>query len=683
MKNIHTQKSGLFSYLLALTGLFILVEISFFIQSEKSYLSEFHYISKHLPIPLSVLPGVVYFIFAQLLLHLLFTFFIWLTARLMGIALSLAWPQVQKLGISLWVISLVTVLIANQYYFPLSQFTRVTSFFVPNIAATTLFILFSGLIGIAVLLAFVGALYLTIRNKILILILLVGAMPLFYWHYHQTTILDAATAEKPNIIIIGVDSLRPDFLSYFGHKKKTPTLDALLGQSTVFSQALTPLARTFPAWVSILTGEYPKKNGARSNLVEQNHLDISQTLPAILREHGYETLFAMDETRFSNIDKNYGFDDIVTPPMGFNDFLLGTMNDFPLSNIMVNSRLGQWLFPYSFANRPAYITYQPNSFIELIQSQLLKSHRKPVFLAVHFCLPHFPYFWAGLNTHNEHELQHYQAAVLRVDEQVHDFLMLLQKSQLLQHSVIVILSDHGEALELHGDRVTLPGKFIAKANKNNSLPHFFPASFDFEAIDQSAGHGTDVLGYSQYHSLLAFKITGVANYRTVVQQINENVSLLDIKPTLLSLLQIPYKEASGESLVTLITQQKVKDRKLHDFFIESDFSPQAVKSVHPEMRKVLFEGMDYFQINPVTSRLTVKESMLNLIISSKQYADIYGSWILALYPQKDKAMQPILVNLKTRQWTNDLSTHFAINSPAQHMLQALKEFYGKEVVSAS
>jgi hypothetical protein len=71
--------------------------------------------------------------------------------------------------------------------------------------------------------------------------------------------------------------------------------------------------------------------------------------------------------------------------------------------------------------------------------------------------------------------------------------------------------------------------------------------------------------------------------------------------------------------------------------------------------------------------------MGQLIISSKQYADIYGSWILALYPQGPHTMMPILVNLVTGQWTNDLRTPFALKSPASHMLQALKTFYGDEI----
>jgi hypothetical protein len=157
------------------------------------------------------------------------------------------------------------------------------------------------------------------------------------------------------------------------------------------------------------------------------------------------------------------------------------------------------------------------------------------------------------------------------------------------------------------------------------------------------------------------------------------VSLMDIKPTILSLLNIDYSKLSGHSLVDYLSGKETSVPSGEDFFTESDFSPQAVRSVHPETRKVLFEGIDLFEIDPKTTRLSVKKSMANMIISSKQFADFKGPWVLGLYPQNNQRMMPILVNLETGFWTNDLQTHFAQHSPAEHMLQALKEFYGSDL----
>jgi len=401
-------------------------------------------------------------------------------------------------------------------------------------------------------------------------------------------------------------------------------------------------------------------------------------LPAILQQHGYKTIFATDETRFSNIDQRFGFDKVVTPPIGFNDFLVGTLNDFPLSNLVVNTPVGRYLFPFSYGNRPAFVTYNPNSFLNLLKPVLSEQRHQPIFMAVHFCLPHYPYLWAGRPS-NTSPLHNYQNAVYRADQQVGDFLRLLKQNQLLEKSIVILLSDHGEAIELPGDRITEAALFIPGAgNVKRVIPRFYPPTFSKERVNQSAGHGTDVLGLSQYHIVLAFRFFGLSGQRAALMP--GIVSLLDIKPTVLTLAGIPLQHHDGKSLRDFIAGKKemsLKDQP--DFFIESDFSPEAVRSVHPETRAVMFAGVKFFQINPNTTRLTIRQSMIDLIISSKQYADFHGSWVLALYPQTIHQMMPILVNLKTGEWTNNLQTAFARQAPAVQMLSALKRFYGADI----
>lgn len=253
------------------------------------------------------------------------------------------------------------------------------------------------------------------------------------------------------------------------------------------------------------------------------------------------------------------------------------------------------------------------------------------------------------------------------------FFDVLKENQLLEHAIVVLLSDHGEALELPGDRVTQKELFVPKVK----IPKFYPPSLDNEEINQSAGHGTDVLGLTQYRTLLAFKLYGVG--KQAVRTIPGVVSLMDIKPTILELLGMKSNEhLAGTSLLSLI-QGKKQHPPLKHTFLESDFSPEAIRTVFPETRKVLLEGIQLFQVDPKTTRLTFKESMYNMIMESKQYADIYGEWMLALYPQTKVYRMPILINLNTGQWTNDLNSTFAQQSPAWEMLTALKNFYGTEI----
>ncbi|EKD54526.1 MAG: hypothetical protein ACD_60C00075G0005 [uncultured bacterium] len=669
----NTQKSHLFSYLLALTLLFILAEISFAIECSKIYLADFKLVANHLTVPLTIVPGVIYFIFAELLLHLVFLLIIWLMARLIGRAFS--WPskKTDTLGITLWFIALLTLLLENRIFFPNSKFSNVIFSGIPLILIQIFFVIFSITLLAAFLFSLYGFFY---RFKKKALFLFLGTIVFTsFLLFHKKTVLDASTPLKPNIILIGIDSLRPDFLGFFGYTPISPHIDHFLNNATVFSESLTPLARTYPSWVSILTGIYPKLNTIRTNLADQSHLAFGKTLPAILQRQGYKTIFATDETRFSNIDQRYGFNEIVVPPIGFNDFLLGTLNDFPLSNLVVNTTLGKYLFPHTYANRAVFATYEPNSFLNLLKPMLSQSRMKPVFLAVHFCLPHFPYAWAALPV-NQISIHHYQAAIHRADEQFYDFMRLLKQNHFLDHAIVVLLSDHGEAVEMPGDRITDPDLYVTQG-KNKVIPHFYPPTATREKVNMSGGHGTDVLGLSQYHTVLAFRSFGlIPNQVKVVPGL---VSLMDIKATLLTYLHLPLEKINGVALNDYIFSSPSKVSMRQDFFTESDFSPEAIRSVHPEERKVLFEGIDYFQIDPKTTRVTVKDSMLKMIISSKQYADFYGPWVLALYPQNKTVMTPILVNLETGEWTDNLTSSFAKKSPVNHMLFALKEFFSSDI----
>jgi hypothetical protein len=170
----------------------------------------------------------------------------------------------------------------------------------------------------------------------------------------------AGQSDRPHLVLIGVDSLRCDVVGAGREPGLTPNIDNFVrNESQLFTDAITPLARTFPAWTSILTGRYPRATGARENLVARSSLSMVDTLADLMRANGYRTIFATDEVRFSNIDKSFGFDQAITPTVGAADFLLGKANDLPLANLVANSWLGKWMFPATYGNRAATVTYRP------------------------------------------------------------------------------------------------------------------------------------------------------------------------------------------------------------------------------------------------------------------------------------------------------------------------------------
>lgn len=671
---------GLLFSLTLLTCFFIFLELSFFITCNKVYLIDFKHVAADLVIPRQVWLAIAIFICEELLLHLLLIFIIFFITSKISALLSLNRLKLQ-FGLLLWLLAILTILLLNVDQFPNSKFSSLLSiiFFDKTITKFTLY-------SLLMLWFFIGLLTCIEAFLEYPKIMLVGVCSLTIYslhdHYKKTpTIQDGATVQNPNIIIIGVDALRPDFLSYFGHTYQTSFFDNFLNNAAVFTEAITPLARTFPSWTSVLTGQYPRRHGVRFNLTNPQNIHLKNSLPMVLQAHGYETVYATDETRFSNIDHYFGFDKIITAPMGVNDFIIGTFNDFPLSNLLINTVIGKWLFPYSYGNRGVFVTYEPRIFVDRLRNELAQSRKRPLFLNVHFCVTHFPNMWAHINGSAVTGLALYQASVLEADKQLAYFFNLLHESQLLNHAIVILLSDHGEGLGRPGDRVTEKDLYIAEHRQ--AAPIFYPPSLDNEAMNESAGHGTDVLGLSQYHVLLAFKLFGLKDQ--FIGDIPGLVTLIDIKPTVLALLGVKDVDSDGISLAALIQGNKNKQSipaVKHDYvFLESDYSPASIRTVYPEIRSVMLDGVRLFSIDPISTRLIIKDEMGKMILASKQRAVINNEWMIAIYPQNKTRQTTILVNLKTGEWSDDLQSRFAKRSPAQKLLGQLKLFYGSELTN--
>jgi len=304
-----------FLYLFMLTSFFFLLEISFFIQCNRDYLSDFSFVSSQLDIPITILPGIIFFILAQLAIHFIYCVVIWWLAKQLITCFNVSVDRQVYLSMSLWFLGILTVLSANQYYFPNSKFAALSSLFLINSFLNySSMLLLMTLYGLVIFIA----LFTWMRHQRKLFLFAGCAVIASIYYFNKPIATSFRHSSQPNVIIVGVDSLRPDFLSFFGRDQATPFFDGFLQQSVVFSEALTPLARTFPSWISILTGKYPKQNGIRYNLASQTQLSLDDSLPAILKRHGYETMYATDETRFSNIDGTLGFDRIIAPPMGLN-----------------------------------------------------------------------------------------------------------------------------------------------------------------------------------------------------------------------------------------------------------------------------------------------------------------------------------------------------------------------------
>ena len=105
-----------------------------------------------------------------------------------------------------------------------------------------------------------------------------------------TSLLHAA--DKPNILFIAVDDLRPELGCYGSPIAETPNFDALAKDGLLFNRAYCQQAICRPSRASLMTGTRPETTGLFHNYVALRELqpDIL-TLPEHLIANGYETAY--------------------------------------------------------------------------------------------------------------------------------------------------------------------------------------------------------------------------------------------------------------------------------------------------------------------------------------------------------------------------------------------------------
>ena len=96
--------------------------------------------------------------------------------------------------------------------------------------------------------------------------------------------------KKPNLVLIGIDSLRADHMSLYGYYRlTTPHTDNFAKDGTTFLRTFSPHIPTTPAYANMLTG----LDAFGTSVVALRHKgDLAEgviTLPELLLQHGYTT----------------------------------------------------------------------------------------------------------------------------------------------------------------------------------------------------------------------------------------------------------------------------------------------------------------------------------------------------------------------------------------------------------
>jgi tetratricopeptide (TPR) repeat protein len=292
-----------------------------------------------------------------------------------------------------------------------------------------------------------------------------------------------------SVILISVDTLRADYLGCYGKRTpRTPHIDAITRGGTLFSQINAQVPLTLPSHVSLLTSTLPFVNGLEDN--GEQVKPGATTLAGVLKSHGYRTAAFVGGFV---LDRHFGLD------QGF---------DFYDSPFDLHRQQGK---------DPGDIKRLGEDVTQAATRWLDRNSAQSFFLFLHLYDLHTPRELPPA-LRARYRGTGYQAELSYVDDILGRFWEYLDQKTLLEKTLIVFTSDHGESLSDHGE--TTHGYFIYQSTLWVPLIIHWPVAA-----------------------------------RAYPSRVDDPASLLDVGPTILQFLGVPQpREFQGRSLLELLTR---------------------------------------------------------------------------------------------------------------------------------
>lgn len=290
--------------------------------------------------------------------------------------------------------------------------------------------------------------------------------------------------------------MRADHLGCYGYPgARTPCLDELAATGAVCERAFTVVPLTLPAHASIFTGLYPRETGISTNGREGLSEHVT-TLAQLLQRNGYDTgAFVASIVLDSKFGLGRGFE------MYDDKFASSLAGGIPQrdGDSVVTSAL-RWLG---------------------------LDRVRPFFCWVHLYDAHTPYQAHQDVFGNEYESRTYDGEIAYIDLQIRRIVEFLRQRNLESKTLIVIVGDHGESLQEHGE---------------------------------------DSHGLTLYNA--AIHVPLIFNQPKRVPsglRMEQNVSVVDLSPTILEILGVPdiTRNRSGRSFMKGLTGHNVATTKCY------------------------------------------------------------------------------------------------------------------------
>ncbi len=266
--------------------------------------------------------------------------------------------------------------------------------------------------------------------------------------------------KSPNVVLIVIDTCRADRLSCYGYSKKTtPNIDALAREGILYERAYATDFWTLPSHASLFTGLYPTQAGATS---ETNHLPPSNTtLAEILKKAGYDTA-AFVCNAWISMERGFdqGFDEYLEMWRSVNKAQVPRRHGW--AEWATIQKTTEWLDRRKKGQKPFFM------FINL--NCVHMPYRPPEPHLSRFVKPESGYsndevsrmaniagmwqYLAGELKLSKRDLrilgELYDGEVEFADYCIGEITQRLEKLGIIDNTVLIVTSDHGENLGEHG-----------------------------------------------------------------------------------------------------------------------------------------------------------------------------------------------------------------------------------------
>lgn len=260
--------------------------------------------------------------------------------------------------------------------------------------------------------------------------------------------------KKPNLLLLGIDSLRADHMSLYGyHRLTTPHMDKLAQEGTVFEYAFSPSIPTTSGYASMLTG----LDCFGTNVVALRHqgaiADNVVTLAEVLKNEGYNTTCV----GFEGNPASRGFDKYLHFS-GWSSFEEGrspkaeNLNDVAIPELEYLAKDGKPFFLFLRHMDPHSPYLPPGPFERIFYGGDELDPNNDSLESVYEFKPFADYFKSWFPpgcTDKEYVIAQYDGAIAYMDACIQNIFAKLEILGIEENTLVVITSDHGETLHDH------------------------------------------------------------------------------------------------------------------------------------------------------------------------------------------------------------------------------------------